>query len=232
MKEKPPRRTQAERTAATRRVLLDAAIQCLFEHGYGATTTIMVAAKAKVSRGAMLHQFPSKADLMVFVVEAVFEQEVALYGDLLAGIDDPLERFIAYPDAVWKVLSRPAGVAVLEILQGSRSDPALSAKLAPVNARIMATVKALLEEQMHHPPSLPVVQLVVGVVRGLSVAQVIGPEAGNVEEVIKLLQGLLRAGVEKGIVPWEDGKPGKPAKIKTAKTAKVAGKKGRAPQSS
>ncbi len=34
------RRTQAERSATTREVLLHAAVKCLFEHGYGATTTI------------------------------------------------------------------------------------------------------------------------------------------------------------------------------------------------
>ena len=68
------RRTQAERSAATRKVLLDAAVNCLFENGYGATTTLMVAEAAGVSRGAMLHQFPSKADLMAFVVEADFEE--------------------------------------------------------------------------------------------------------------------------------------------------------------
>ena len=92
---KPRRRTQAERSAATRKILLDAAIKCLFEHGYGTTTTILVAEMAGVSRGAMLHQFPSKADLMTFVVEAVFEDEVKQYGKMLKDAKDPRERLLA-----------------------------------------------------------------------------------------------------------------------------------------
>ena len=62
---KPPRRTQAERSATTRARILKAAVNCLYRNGYGATTTVSVAASAKVSRGAMLHHFPSKADLML-----------------------------------------------------------------------------------------------------------------------------------------------------------------------
>ena len=80
--EKRARMTQAERSAATRKVLLDASVRCLFEHGYGQTTTILIAEMAGISRGALLHQFSSKADLMVYVVEAVFEEEAAMYREL------------------------------------------------------------------------------------------------------------------------------------------------------
>lgn len=193
------RRTQAERSAATRKRLLEASVKCLFEHGYGATTTIMVAEEAGVSRGAMLHQFPSKADLMTFVVEAAFEEEEALYQELLAGINEPRERLVAYPDAVWKVLSRPAGVAVLEILQGSRSDPALREKLAPVQARIEEHVRDVLQKEFPRGVSVPLLQLIVGAARGLSITQVLAPE-GEVIESIRLLQGLLKAGADAGLL--------------------------------
>jgi AcrR family transcriptional regulator len=195
-----PRRTQAERSAATRKVLLDAAVKCLFEHGYGATTTIMVAQEAGVSRGAMLHQFPSKADLMAFVVEADFDEEVELYAELLAGIDEPRERLIAYPEATWKVLSRPSGVAVLEILQGSRSDAALREKLAPVLARIEANARSTLKREFPRGVSVPLLTLIVGLTRGLSIMQVLAPEGEDVTDAIKLLQRLLQAGVQTGLL--------------------------------
>ena len=53
-----PRQTQAERSAAMRARLVDAAIRCLNKHGYSATTVAMVADEAGVSRGGMLHQSP------------------------------------------------------------------------------------------------------------------------------------------------------------------------------
>jgi len=54
------RRSNAQRSAETRRRLIKAAITCLHVNGYAATTTVAIADKAKVSRGAMLHQFPTK----------------------------------------------------------------------------------------------------------------------------------------------------------------------------
>lgn len=197
-KPKPQRRTQSERTAATRKILLDATVKCLFEHGYGATTTILVAEEAGVSRGAMLHQFPSKADLMTFVVEASFEEEIHLYNDLLSGIDSPRERMIAYPMAVWNVLSRPAGVAVLEILQGSRSDLVLAEKLKPVQARIEESARAGLAKEFPRGLLTPLLELIVGSARGLTISQIISPNENSAPEAIALLQKLLRIAVESG----------------------------------
>lgn len=197
---KPPRKTQAERSAATRKVLLDAAIKCLYEHGYGTTTTILVAEMAGVSRGAMLHQFPSKADLMTFVVDAVFEDEVKQYGKLLKGIDDPRERLLAYPMAVWKLQSRPAGVAVLEIFQGSRSDKVLAKKLKPVQAKIDKAAVATLETEFPHGVSIPLLQMVVGLGRGLAISQVIAPAARSGKASIELFQDLIRSGIKDGVL--------------------------------
>ena len=199
MTEKRSRRTQAERSATTREVLLKATIKCLYEHGYGATTTTMVADEANISRGAMLHQFPSKADLMTFVVQQVFEEAVGIYRKLLADITSPRDRLIAYPKAVWEVDSRPAGIAALEILQGSRSDAELAAKLRPVEARIEASAIASLSREFPKPPSTALMHLIVGAVRGLAIQQVLTPEE-DVTESIELLQRLFQAGLETGVL--------------------------------
>lgn len=200
---KRPRKTQAERSAATRKVLLNAAIKCLYEHGYGMTTTILVAEMAGVSRGAMLHQFPSKAELMTFVVEAVFDDEVKQYAKMLKGITDPRERLLAYPLATWKLQSRPAGVAVLEILQGSRSDPTLAKKLKPVQARIDKAAITALQREFPHGVSIPLLQLIVGVARGLAVSQVIAPAPRSGKGSVELFQRMLSSAMEDGILRGE-----------------------------
>ncbi len=199
MKVERKRRTQSERSGATRQALLVATIDCLFEHGYGATTTIKVAELAGLSRGAMLHQFPSKADLMTFVVEAAHDEAVEIYGELLAGIEDPRERLLAYPEAVWKVESRRAGIAALEIIQGSRSDPELAAKLAPTEARIEEGTLEALQREFHRPPSIALLHLIVGAMRGLAIAKVITPE-DDVTQAIKLFQRLLETGLDAGVL--------------------------------
>ena len=50
-----PRRTNEQRSTETRGKLIKTAIDLLYRSGYSATTTVMVAKRAKVSRGAMLH---------------------------------------------------------------------------------------------------------------------------------------------------------------------------------
>ncbi len=134
----PPtrRRTQAERSAATRAKLMDAAVRCLHRCGYSATTTTLVAEQAGVSRGGMLHQFPTKVDLMLAVVEHVFAHQHAVSSRLLSKTRPGPERFMALTDITWQVQSQVPSMAMLEILVAARSDRALQKRLAPVAERI------------------------------------------------------------------------------------------------
>ena len=62
---RPGRRTQVERTETTRKKLVDATIAVMRKRGYGGLTTAEVADVAGVSRGALLHHFPTRHDLVV-----------------------------------------------------------------------------------------------------------------------------------------------------------------------
>ena len=64
-------RTQAERSAATRRALIAAARRLWGERGYADVGTPEIAAAAGVTRGAMYHQYPDKAALFRAVIEIV-----------------------------------------------------------------------------------------------------------------------------------------------------------------
>jgi len=72
-----PRRTQAERSETTRKLLIDAASKLIRKNGFGGLRTIEVAKLAGVSRGALLHHFPSKHDLVVEVLTYVNEMTLA-----------------------------------------------------------------------------------------------------------------------------------------------------------
>jgi AcrR family transcriptional regulator len=196
---RPRRRTQAERSSETRRILLETTIRCLHTRGYAATTTLLVAQEAGLSRGAMLHQFPTRVDLMMFVVQSVFDEEVAIYNARLAAIPDAKERKYAFPQIVWEVLSRPAGVAVLEILQGSRSDPDLTERLAPLQAEIEENALALLVRWFGDggAGSKTLMRLVVWAVRGLSIAQVLAPDPEEIEKSVTLLRRMLEVYAER-----------------------------------
>ncbi|MEW6636531.1 MAG: helix-turn-helix domain-containing protein [Actinomycetota bacterium] len=63
------RRTQAERRAATRRALLDAARSLFAEKGYHETSAEEIVRRAGLTRGALYHHFKDKRDLFRVVVD-------------------------------------------------------------------------------------------------------------------------------------------------------------------
>lgn len=66
------RRTQAARSGEMKRRILEAAFAVLKERGFAGFTTPEVARRAGVSRGAQVHHFPSKNDLVTAAMEYVF----------------------------------------------------------------------------------------------------------------------------------------------------------------
>ncbi|MFI6213172.1 TetR/AcrR family transcriptional regulator [Nocardia brasiliensis] len=90
------RRTQAERSAATRAVVIRAARDLFGRFGYGAVSTVAVAEAAGVSRGALYHQFSEKRELFEAVFEDLERSLVEAIGTAVAEArsDDPIAGLI------------------------------------------------------------------------------------------------------------------------------------------
>jgi AcrR family transcriptional regulator len=103
------RRTQAERSAATRGALVAAARRLFAERGYAAVGTPEVAAAAGVTRGALYHQFAGKADLFLAVYEQVEREVTERIGELMAstGASDPLAALAAGAEAFLDACTEP-----------------------------------------------------------------------------------------------------------------------------
>jgi AcrR family transcriptional regulator len=80
-----PRRTQLERSAATKEALIRAARELWGKRGYSNVGTPEIAEAAGVTRGAMYHQFTDKAALFLAVVEAVEADVMVQLGELVAA---------------------------------------------------------------------------------------------------------------------------------------------------
>ncbi|QCI67203.1 TetR/AcrR family transcriptional regulator [Phreatobacter stygius] len=135
--QKPPkrvRRTQAERTAAMRLRLADAVLETLCAVGYDRLSTGLVAAQARVSRGALSHHFPSKADMLVGGFDHLLKQweagRLAFVGKYATPI--PLADYLRH---LWyDVFSKPTYVAAIELMMAARSDAVLQDRLRGVLA--------------------------------------------------------------------------------------------------
>jgi AcrR family transcriptional regulator len=87
------RRTQADRSAATRHALVSAARGLFAAHGFADVSTDAIVAAAGVTRGALYHQFADKTALfeaVLVTVEADIAERLAHEAEA-AGITDPVE---------------------------------------------------------------------------------------------------------------------------------------------
>jgi AcrR family transcriptional regulator len=103
------RRTQEERSAATREALISAARKLWGLRGYAEVGTPEIAAAAGVTRGAMYHQFADKAALFSEVVETVEQDVMARMATLVAGsgATTPADAIRAAVDAWLEVSGDP-----------------------------------------------------------------------------------------------------------------------------
>ena len=134
--ESRPRGPKAEQSARTRAKLLSATIACLNDFGYDRTTTVLVVQRAGVARGSLLHQFPTKIDLMMGTLEHIRDMRRRAHEDGLNNIGFGPERLDRMIEILWGQLSSPSGIARLEILLASRGDKGLASRLAPIEAML------------------------------------------------------------------------------------------------
>jgi AcrR family transcriptional regulator len=144
---KPKRRTQAERRATTRAALLDATIDCLVEDGYANTTTTKVVERAGVSRGAQVHHFPTKAELVAEAVRHLArrraEETKAEIGRI--SLTDP-DQLKAVLDLLWGLHNGPLYAASVELFVAARTDPELRERLVEVEREVSDEVYSSSDE--------------------------------------------------------------------------------------
>lgn len=113
------RRTQADRSAATRDALVRAARPLFAEQGFAGVGTETIVRAAGVTRGAMYHQFADKTELFAAVFEAVEEDIMRRLGEAVAasGATDPL-AVMEQSALAWLDLSGEAEVRRIALLDG------------------------------------------------------------------------------------------------------------------
>lgn len=135
------RRTQAERTAQTRRAVLDATIDALVEFGFRAVTTTDVAHRARVSIGALLHHFPTKSDLLCAAVAHSFDRNVEEYRAVMPEPDPSADQVDIAIELLWSMYERPTYIAWQELWTAARTDADLAAAVVEIDRKMMAAIE-------------------------------------------------------------------------------------------
>ena len=168
---------QEERSRAMRARLMDATIECLVERGFGGTSTTLISERAGVSRGAQLHHFPTKNDLVVAAVEHLTEVRGAELAARAADVPRGPHRTRAVLRMLGDHFASPVFIAALELWVAARTDPALLAAVSPLEQRVGRETHRMTVDLLGADESRPgvreLVQATLDLVRGLGLAATI-----------------------------------------------------------
>ncbi|MEA2303630.1 MAG: hypothetical protein QOH43_910 [Solirubrobacteraceae bacterium] len=175
-----PRRNQAQRSAATRVALLDAALECLVEDGYANTTTSRVAERAGLSRGAHLHHFQTRDALLAAAADHLTRrrsEELLAAADALPAGQDRVGRGL---DLLFSSYANPLYQAALDLWTHARTDPELRRRLVPVerafDRQTVELARRLFPGAAGRPDFERLVELSLATIRGLVVLDTLHPE--------------------------------------------------------
>ncbi len=173
----PARVPQEERTRAMRRRLLEATVDCLVDHGWSGTSTTLVSQRAGVSRGAQLHHFPTKTDLVVAAVEHLSELRGAELREAATRLPEGPTRTRAVLQVLADHFTSPVFTAALELWVAARTDVALRDAVAPLEQRVGREAHRIAVDALGADEDRPgvreLVQATLDLVRGLGLANTI-----------------------------------------------------------
>jgi AcrR family transcriptional regulator len=122
---------QAQKSASTRNQIIKAALGCIVDSGYSGTTTTKIANRAGLSRGATLHHFPSKKDIIRAAVDYLHERRLQAFRRSISDIPPDSDIVEIAVQSYWEHVNHPIYVAFFELSAAARTDSDLREILRP-----------------------------------------------------------------------------------------------------
>jgi len=117
---------QQRKSAQTRVVILEAAIDCLEAHGYSRMTTQLIAKRAEISRGAMLHHYATKQELVASLIDYVMYKRMQQFIARIRALSEEARvQQHAGIELYWESLLTREFTSYPELSLAARTDPEL-----------------------------------------------------------------------------------------------------------
>ncbi|GAA1765082.1 TetR/AcrR family transcriptional regulator [Agromyces humatus] len=176
----PPALPVQARAWDTRERILAAAVTCLADEGYSATTTSRIQEIAGVSRGSILHQFPSREDLLIAAVHHLAAQRDGGLDvdEEVLDVGGDIDRAV---DVMWSMFHGALFRAALQLWVASAHNPALAATLGPrereLGRRNRDRIQRLFgERHTAHPRFADLISLLHNSMRGVALTYAFAPK--------------------------------------------------------
>ncbi|MCK7627559.1 TetR/AcrR family transcriptional regulator [Streptomyces sp. RS10V-4] len=188
-----------ERSRATRLALLEAAVACLAERGWGGSTVAVVAERAGVTRGAAQHHFRTREDLFTAAVEHVAEKRrgaLKAMARQLPPPGSPARTRIVVEELVG-LYTGPLFRAALHLWVAASDEEQLRERVTALEARVgreaHRTAVALLGADESVPGVRETVQGLLDMARGLGLATLLTDDSARRGRVVAQWAGILDA---------------------------------------
>lgn len=119
------------KSRTTRTRILEAAIDCLANTGYAATSTNSVATAAGITRAALLYHFPSRAALIEAVIQYVTRRRVEMQEEYYRDIPRDEHYPARTTDSMWDQVNTREFHAFSELATAARTSKSLSRMFRP-----------------------------------------------------------------------------------------------------
>lgn len=200
---------QQRKSAETRLAILDAAVDCLATHGYARTTTQLIAKMARVSRGAMLHHYATKQDLIESVTDHAFYRHMEAFTAAVKGLSDK-ERTQDNVGILidWRLYLGREYSAYLELTVAARTDEDLRAMFLPKARRHDRVWREQLVRTFPEWAGDPMLlsrsrRLVQAVMSGMVLNREVWNDKGTENSLLHMLSSIL-LGLRDGKLEWPD----------------------------
>ncbi|WNI23207.1 TetR/AcrR family transcriptional regulator [Streptomyces sp. ITFR-16] len=188
-----PKSPKQDRSRATRRRLLEAAVASLAEHGWAGSTVSVVAERAGVSRGAAQHHFPTREDLFTAAVEYVAEERSAA----LRAV--PGQDRAAVVAALVDLYTGPLFRAALQLWVAASNEEQLRPRVTELEARVGRETHRIAVSLLHADETRPgvreTVQGLLDMARGLGLANVLTDDTARRARVVRQWAALVEEGL-------------------------------------
>ena len=200
----PLHRTQESRSTETRTRVLDATVDCLVGLGYAGTTTAAVQARAGVSRGALMHHFGSKTELLVAAVRHLAEQRGANLVREARALTEGEDRTSQAIDLLWETFTGPLFTATLELWAASRTDEELRDAVLeferPLRQHLNTAMKSLFGDAVAARPAFAeAIELTLQFMRGAALTTILRADAARQHGVIERWKSVFTALIEEAV---------------------------------
>lgn len=189
-------RQQQARSVVTRESLLEATLQVIYAQGYLGATTKEIAKAAGVSRGALLHHFPTRTDIilasMVHLLDGA-SLDIRNVAKRVRQREIAIDGFIDY---LWSMFTGRFFYVSLEVLTQARTDELFRSQMIPILENFNDELDIIWDEfydskDFSSHGAQIVLNMTLCMLRGMGVQKVLRPGNGYYDDIRAVWTSLL-----------------------------------------